>query len=86
MNPTSDPHDGGIGGPGIWDQMPLVPPTTTPKEVDDSELIWSRPKPGQQLGEKEKKKKKKKEATTKRKRTKKRTVKRKTAGRSKKRR
>jgi hypothetical protein len=44
MNPASDPYDGGIGGPGIWDQMPLVPPTTTPQEVDDSELIWSKPR------------------------------------------
>ncbi len=44
MNPASDPHDGGVVGPGIWDQMPLVPPTTASQEVDDSELIWSKPK------------------------------------------
>ncbi len=80
MNPASDPYDGGIGGPGIWDQMPLVPPTTTPQEVDDSELIWSKPK---LTGEKSSKKMtaKKRQATKAKKKTKK-----KTAGRSKKRR
>ncbi len=76
MNPASDPYDGGIGGPGIWDQMPLVPPTTTPQEVDDSELIWSKPK---LTGEKSSKKM----AAKKRKATK---AKKKMVGRSKKRR
>ncbi len=80
MNPATDPYDGGIGGPGIWDQMPLVPPTTTPQEVDDSELIWSKPK---LTGETSSKKMtaKKRKATKAKKKTKKKTV-----GRSKKRR
>ena len=43
MTTDVDPPDRGLGGPGIWDQMPLVPPTRTPKEVDDSKLIWSKP-------------------------------------------
>jgi hypothetical protein len=93
MNTASDAFDGGIGGPGIWDQMPLVPPTAAPKEVDDSELIWSKPTLTKQrratptMGTKkttvEKSTKKK---TAKRKKTTKKTVKKKTAGRSKKRR
>ncbi len=65
MNPASDSYDGGIGGPGIWDQMPLVPPTTTPQEVNDSELIWSKPKLTKEKTSKKrtaKKKKKKKMA------------------------
>jgi len=42
---STDVYDSGLGGPGIWDQMPLVPPTKAPQEVDDSQLIWSKPKP-----------------------------------------
>ena len=42
---STDLNNSGIGGPGIWDQMPLVPPTKAPQEVDDSKLIWSKPKP-----------------------------------------
>lgn len=74
MNPVSDPYDGGISGPGIWDQMPLVPPTTTPQEVDDSELIWSKPKLAKENTSKKMTAKKKK------------ATKKKMAGRSKKRR
>jgi hypothetical protein len=76
MNPASDPYDGGLGGPGIWDQMPLVPPTTIPQEIDDSELIWSKPKTATT----------KKTARKKTKTKKTKTKKTKTAGRSKKRR
>lgn len=97
MNTASDAFDGGIGGPGIWDQMPLVPPTAAPKEVDDSELIWSKPTltkqrratPTTGTTRKATAKKGTKKKTTKRKKTTKKTVKKKkkkTAGRSQKRR
>jgi len=91
MNTASDAYDDGIGGPGIWDQMPLVPPTAAPKEVDDSELIWSRPTLTKQrratptMGTAKKTGTKKKK-TTKKTKAKKKPIKKKTAGRSKKRR
>ena len=34
----------GLGGPGIWDPMPLVPPKMPADEVDDANLIWSKPR------------------------------------------
>lgn len=98
MTTAFESSDGGIGGPGIWDQMPLVPPTSTPQEVDDSKLIWSKPKMTPEKSSKRaatKKPAKKTKKAAKKKSVKKKSVKKKkaakarkkkTAGRSKKRR
>ncbi len=88
MKPASDRYDGGIGGPGIWDQMPLVPPTTTPQEVSDPDLIWSKPKLTKKPGAKRTRNKTTatKKSATKKAAKKRRTTKKKMVGRSKKRR
>ena len=39
----SDPFGAGLGGPGMWDPMPLTPPVKPPSEPEQGRLIWSRP-------------------------------------------
>lgn len=39
----TDSFGAGIGGPGMWDPMPLPPPVTPPEPRDEEKLIWSRP-------------------------------------------
>ena len=33
----------GLGGPGMWDPMPLTPPSSPPAQANDPEFVWSRP-------------------------------------------
>ena len=86
------PRDGsGLGGPGIWDPMPLVPPKMPADEVDDANLIWSKPRMSVQAagaGAKPKsaQPQQKRSKKGKRKSAKRKTTKKKTAGRQRKRR
>lgn len=43
MAMTLDAYGTGIGGPGMWDPMPLPPPVTPPEPRQEEKLIWSRP-------------------------------------------
>jgi hypothetical protein len=45
MSAASDYAGTGLGGPGMWDPMPMVPPVRPPSEQDEAKLIWSRPEP-----------------------------------------
>ena len=40
---TMDAFGTGIGGPGMWDPMPLPPPVTPQEPREEEKLIWSRP-------------------------------------------
>ena len=40
---TMDEFGTGIGGPGMWDPMPLPPPVTPPEPREEERLIWSKP-------------------------------------------
>jgi hypothetical protein len=42
MRTTLQSQDSGFGGPGMWDPMPLTPPTRPPGEGTEP-LIWSKP-------------------------------------------
>ena len=35
----------GLGGPGMWDPMPLTPPSSPPAQANDPPFVWSRPTP-----------------------------------------
>jgi len=90
----------GLGGPGMWDPMPLTPPSSPPAQANDPPFVWSRPTPGAPDDTKKAAAPKKRPATrkpakkktAKKKAAKKKTVKKKavkkktTAGRAKKRR
>jgi hypothetical protein len=87
MTMLRDTSETGLGGPGMWDPMPLTPPTSPPSQAKEPEYIWSRPdvvEPPDEAAAAKKKAAKKK--PTKKKTTKKKTTKKKTARRAKKRR
>ena len=33
----------GLGGPGMWDPMPLIPPSSPPAQAKEPQFVWSRP-------------------------------------------
>ena len=43
MISSFDPTGTGLGGPGMWDPMPLTPPVRPPAEVEEQQFLWSRP-------------------------------------------
>jgi outer membrane biosynthesis protein TonB len=45
MTLISDPSGTGLGGPGMWDPMPLTPPVKPPAKSEELPFIWTQPEP-----------------------------------------